>query len=319
MTKLVYFEIFNIFATDTKDMNHKEDLIIYDEELFAPLVNKNENRCFICINHANMMAIQPYITSSIYVKSTLFILVHNGNASVEINFKKQEIKSRQILLLSFGHFLKVTTVSSDFKFSSLYITKQFIDEMYSTDMLYKKMQYAIRTFKNPILDLDKLAYNTIIDRFKLIESINNDFMHIHRQEMILNALRIYFLDLRNIIDKKCNDMPEEKPSRDELYFETFLDLLFQHYKIEHQVEFYADKIHITAHYLTKIVKRLTGQTVSDFITQLVYREAEQLLKQPKLSIQQIASALNFSDQSAFGKFFKRNAGMSPKEYRNNDN
>lgn len=300
-------------------MNHIEEHIIYDEELFVPIAKEIENRNFISIIHSNITAIQPYMDSSIYIKSTLFILVHSGNASMEINFKKHNIKGGQILLLAFGHFLKVTQVSSDFNFSSLYITKQFIDQMYSTDMLYKKMQYAIRTFKNPVLNLDSSAYSTITDRFKLIESINNDILHIHRQEMILNALRIYFLDLRNIIDKMFRDIPEEKTSRDELYFEEFLNLLFQHYKVAHQVDFYAEKIHITAHYLTKIVKRLTGQTVSDFISQLVYREAEQLLKQPKLSIQQIAMELNFSDQSAFGKFFKRNAGISPKEYRNSEN
>jgi AraC-like DNA-binding protein len=44
-------------------------------------------------------------------------------------------------------------------------------------------------------------------------------------------------------------------------------------------------------------------------------EAKILLRNPSLSIQQIADQLNFSDQSSFGKFFKKHHRMSPLEYR----
>ncbi|WP_373283838.1 helix-turn-helix domain-containing protein [Pontibacter amylolyticus] len=64
-----------------------------------------------------------------------------------------------------------------------------------------------------------------------------------------------------------------------------------------------------------MVKRLTGQMVADFIFQMIYSEARLLLQQPKLSVKQIADSLNFSDQSAFGKFFKRKSGVSPRQFR----
>ena len=37
------------------------------------------------------------------------------------------------------------------------------------------------------------------------------------------------------------------------------------------------------------------------------------------TIQQIADELNFPSQSFFGKYFKKNIGVSPKEYRNTRN
>jgi len=48
---------------------------------------------------------------------------------------------------------------------------------------------------------------------------------------------------------------------------------------------------------------------------LLISEAKSLLKQKELTIQQIAEMLNFSDTSSFGKFFKRNSGVSPKKFR----
>jgi AraC family transcriptional activator of pobA len=133
--------------------------------------------------------------------------------------------------------------------------------------------------------------------------------------MILSALLIFFLDLSHIIEKEDQEDAVGKQSRDELYFEQFLELLVLNYTSEHHVEFYADKLHITTHYLTMILKRLSGQTVSDLIFQLLFSEAKVLLQQPKLSIKQIAEEFHFSDQSAFGKFFKRKSGLSPKEFR----
>lgn len=35
----------------------------------------------------------------------------------------------------------------------------------------------------------------------------------------------------------------------------------------------------------------------------------------RLRVQQVADILNFSDQSSFGKFFKKQAGMSPGEFK----
>jgi hypothetical protein len=57
---------------------------------------------------------------------------------------------------------------------------------------------------------------------------------------------------------------------------------------------------------------LAGQWIDAY----VILEAKTLLKSGKLTIQQISEQLNFSNQSFFGKFFKRCAGMSPKDYMN---
>ncbi|MCD8029779.1 MAG: AraC family transcriptional regulator [Bacteroides sp.] len=92
-------------------------------------------------------------------------------------------------------------------------------------------------------------------------------------------------------------------------------MLVTHYQSEHKVEFYASRLHVSTHYLTSVVKSVTRQSVSDFIFEMLYSEARILLTHSRLSIQEIAMKLNFSDQSAFGKFFKRRNGSSPLEFR----
>jgi len=286
-----------------------------DKELFKRRNEPIENVAKINILHLAPAQLHRHLDANIYLQSSMFILVLYGTAEIEINFRKYEICRGEIILLSFGHFFKIQHFSQDFRCVVLYVGKEYIDEMFSTDMIYKRVKYGVRMYKTPLLKLSAMESDLLLQRLEFVRGIVSNEQHRYHKEMILSTLLIFFLDLSHIIEKEVQEDSGNKQSRDELYFQQFLELLVLHYKIEHYVEFYADKLHITTHYLTMILKRLSGQTVSDLIFQLLFSEAKVLLQQPKLSIQQIAEEFHFSDQSAFGKFFKRKSGLSPKEFR----
>ena len=286
-----------------------------DEEVF---LNRNNSSSFynnVSVGKVNLKHFESAVSKEIYMKSTLFLFVLNGSVEIEVNFKYYKIKAGESLLLSFGHILKINATTSDFEALSLYIGTEYSEKMYSTDMLYKRVKYGVKMYKNPHLILNAHDMALLVKRVRFVAEVVGEENHRYHLELILNTLRIFFLDLSNIIEQQMETDKMETPSREELYFQQFLDLLVHHYKSEHLVDFYASQIHITPHYLTVIVKKLSGQTVSDFIFQLLYSDARQMLKQPKWSIQEISELLHFSDQSAFGKFFKRKNGKSPSEFR----
>lgn len=259
--------------------------------------------------------LSAYKEQHLQLRSTLFVLVEKGELSVEINHIEYRVEHTHIVLLSFGHSLKLLNVSMDFKGTILYIRKDFVDQMYSSDMIYKRTRYGIKMYRDPVVKLEYQELRRLISRNRLIRNILQEKRHLYQTELLLNALRIFFLDLSNIIEQKKPNLSVRKLSMEEIYFQNFLDLIQEHYKRQHTVEFYANQVNITPHYLTIIVKRLTGETVSEFIYNLVFSKAKHLLNEPNKTIQQIAEELNFSDQSAFGKFFKRRSGLSPKQYR----
>ena len=185
-------------------------------------------------------------------------------------------------------------------------------------MLYRRTKYNVKMYNIPLVYLSAIESNILKERLGLINNEIRKIHHTHQKELILLTIRMFFLDLSNIIEqRKINESRDDKLSRDEIFFQKFLDLLVNNYQEEHLVDFYAQSLSITPHYLTVIIKRLTGQTVSDLIFQLIFNDAKLLLENPDISIKQIAEQLNFSDQSAFGKFFKRKSGLSPKKYRLN--
>lgn len=109
----------------------------------------------------------------------------------------------------------------------------------------------------------------------------------------------------------------ENPAHDRAkeHFRQFTRLLNENYKRERSVGFYARQLCITPKYLTTLIKRISGKSVSEWIDSYVILEAKTLLKYSDMSVQEIAYALNFPNQSFFGSYFKRNTGMSPSQYR----
>lgn len=79
---------------------------------------------------------------------------------------------------------------------------------------------------------------------------------------------------------------------------------------------YARMIGVTPNHLSQTVKLLTGKTSSQIVKAKQLLEIKRMLVHTELSVSEIADKLNFEDQSYFTKFFKREAGLTPVQYRN---
>ena len=99
------------------------------------------------------------------------------------------------------------------------------------------------------------------------------------------------------------------------YVHDFIKLVRAHYAQERSVAFYASKLYISPKYLSLVVKEATGRSAARWIDEYVLVEAKNMLRYSGKNIQQVAYALNFSNQSSFGKYFKHLTGMSPTEYQ----
>lgn len=78
---------------------------------------------------------------------------------------------------------------------------------------------------------------------------------------------------------------------------------------------YADMLYITPNHLNALCNDLLAMSSGEVIRKRVVLEAKRLLINPQLGITEIASRLNFSDNSYFTKFFKKQAGITPEEFR----
>lgn len=103
--------------------------------------------------------------------------------------------------------------------------------------------------------------------------------------------------------------------RPKTLYNSFLSLIADHCRAEHEVCFYASAMSITPRYLSQITKLVAEKTPKQIINDYLLIESRQLLLNTSLSVQEISNALGFSSQILFGRFIKKMAGCSPKELR----
>lgn len=128
--------------------------------------------------------------------------------------------------------------------------------------------------------------------------------------------------LLDAYDKNYRFFYQKEPesfSRQHELFQKFILLAHHYCQQQREVSFYADSLCISAKYLTDICRKITGEPAKKIIGHLAILEIKVLLETSTLSLQAIAEQLNFPDQSYLGRFFKRNEGLSPAEYRNRFN
>ena len=97
--------------------------------------------------------------------------------------------------------------------------------------------------------------------------------------------------------------------------EALRKLLEEHFHQERQLAFYADKLAMTVDRLNDHVKRATGVTAGHLIRQRVLTEAKRQLVFTSQPIHEIAYDLAFSDPSHFARFFRKQTGTTPHEFR----
>jgi AraC family transcriptional activator of pobA len=77
----------------------------------------------------------------------------------------------------------------------------------------------------------------------------------------------------------------------------------------------AAQLHVTPHYLSDMLRSLTGQSTQQHIHNKMMEKAKEMLSTTSLSIAEVAYKLGFEHPQSFNKIFKRKTKMSPVEFR----
>jgi AraC family transcriptional activator of pobA len=165
------------------------------------------------------------------------------------------------------------------------------------------------TRQNPPLYLananDNRFLKTLFERGCLEVKNNNE-------ETIRSLLDLILLTCNQLYPNENGVFPNNKGH---ILAKKFLQLIEENYQKNLKVNDYADMLAITANHLTQIVKQTTGKTTIEILQEKNILEIKRLLLYTNLNVTEIASQLNFTDQSYFTKYFKKCTGQTPLDFR----
>ncbi|KUG13037.1 AraC family transcriptional regulator [Elizabethkingia sp. HvH-WGS333] len=81
------------------------------------------------------------------------------------------------------------------------------------------------------------------------------------------------------------------------------------------VHFIAEQLHLSANYLSDMLRVQTGQTTQQHIQNRLIEKAKELLSATEMSVSEIAYHLGFEHPQSFHRLFKNRTSVSPLEFR----
>lgn len=251
-------------------------------------------------------------------KYHLVILVLEGVLRIIINGKEYSFGKNTYANLPVWADIYEIEYASDFKALVTATDKTVIEDIFRNRNPFPP-DFRLRmghSFGGEIFS-EKDTQTLKSDVRNLILSLNNKD-HYFAEELNYSYFYILLTDMADMMWRRYG---KGEPShnidmkRSESILKEFFSLLQKHIKEETELDFYAEQLCVSKKYLSMIVKEKTRVPAGKVISALRAELAAEMLRDPDLSIQQIALRLSFSDQSSFGKFFRKHAGISPLKYR----
>ena len=240
------------------------------------------------------------------------LYLSKGSGFHVIDGNKYEIKPPGVFFMSPGQAHKIE-FSSDIEGYIFIFTAEFylINQNNQNRLIEFPFFFTIRQDNPPLTLIDKKDILFLESLFeKGISETKKDTPYsidLLRSvlDLILTSCSILYKTNENTLNK----------GKGHVVVKRFFQLVEENYLNNLSITEYANKLAITANHLTQTVNQLTGKTSSQIIRAKQILEIKRLLVHTNLSITEIATRLNFADQSYFAKFFKRETGVSPLQYR----
>lgn len=171
------------------------------------------------------------------------------------------------------------------------------------------------------LHLSKKEKETIFSVLKIVdEEINSridDFSHdviISQVELLLNYSSRYYK--RQFITHKAINVDLVQQ------FETALQTYFNDETSQNQLpsaQHIADQLHVSAHYLSDLLRSLTGLNTQQHIHNILIENAKEILSTTNYSVSEIAYQLGFDYPQSFSRLFKSKTKLTPLQFRQSFN
>ncbi|KFF10959.1 hypothetical protein IW15_17470 [Chryseobacterium soli] len=243
-------------------------------------------------------------------------LVEEGNIRFRLDEKGYDVEKGDVVFCPIAETFWVERISDDYVAKYIFFSVDFISDAgfnYKSNDVLKSLSsdptHIIR--KDPDI-FRKLSFH--LDELKTLNNTERDDYYFN--EMIWHHFSLVIYEIDNYFKKI--EKPHQVTYREDEITTSFFILVREHFKEQHNVQFYADKLCISRKYLTKVINKTMYKSPRDIIHQVLAVEARLLLKNSTTNVGEAAAQLKFPDQASFSKFFKKHTGKSPLMYKKDD-
>lgn len=240
------------------------------------------------------------------------VMFTSGSGTHDIDFKRFPVEAGQIYFMIPGQ-VHSWNFEDNIDGYIINFSEQFFQTLLLNPAYHERFSFFSGFTEDEVLFLqDKNKQNIA----RLFEQILSEYQQ--KQAFYKDMLRALLLELFINISRTSSDtLLKNQPKHGHLLLKNFQTLINQHFNNLKLPKEYADLLYVTPNYLNALCKDLVRKSAGELIRERILLEAKRLLVNAELSIAEIAYQLNFTDNSYFTKFFKKQTGTTPEEFKKN--
>lgn len=241
---------------------------------------------------------------------TLMICVE-GEAIVGVNVKRHHIIPGDFLFLPGDISFIPLDISYDFRAKYISVAEEICD-----DATYKiPATFWDRMYEAPVIRTQGVQCDALLNWFDLTEWAITRYHGDRGKEILGNNIFNIFTGISCEMALSGMEIGDFRNDRNQALTSRFYTLLGRYYTSHRDVAFYAEKMNITPDYLYKLMFKASGISPKKMINWQIMVAVKTLLQNTDLSVKNIADELSFEDPAYLCRFFRRETGMSPQEFR----
>ena len=280
---------------------------------FSPVENIDYNNGDILI--MSDISELPRKDKELLLDMVTVVICRQGQISVSIEGRLHHLTANKVLILSPNTFVDSYLASDDADVTLLCFSLQPLEN----NLMLNKTMIRSRLFikQHPVLEITDDYREEMALFYSIVPVIKGKEKKKYHKEIVESLRRCLAYMYLSIVEQQMEGMiaNDSIADKQELLFADFLDLLEKKQGKLRKINDIASLLNISPKYLSSSIKKASGKNAQYWVHMTCIKAIQHKLKYSNKSIKEISFEMGFPDLSFFGKFFKTQTGMSPKEYR----
>lgn len=251
------------------------------------------------------------VKAPIQVKDRIIFIVVSGELKFKVNWQDITLSKNDAFVARTGDVVQFIS-SNDVKMMVVVISSTYSFQNIDSSLVVHFMRFMSKPVFTHLTDERMFKICELYHSLRNIFSMEN----FKFKEQAINGIMQFgaAFACQWICDIADQQIEDKSLTHQQQLFDHFLELVLKYHMKERSVTFYAEQMCITPKYLSQIVVKVSGRYAVDWIRDQVILKAKALLRSRQYTVQQISDMLTFPNPSFFGKYFRQEVGMSPRQY-----
>ena len=191
-----------------------------------------------------------------------------------------------------------------------WISKDFCENLRQISPNYTYAMNYVTTYKQYLCHLDRIAFTSLQSKMlRLLEEMQSD--HFGKELQITLYVDDFVLNINRLV---YNMVEPKRRTNDASLYTNLMDYIEEHLDEELSLEKLADEFYVSKYHIAHVFKDNIGLSIHQYITKKRLSLCQEAIR-ARMNITDVYHTYGFGDYSSFYRAFKKEYGISPKEYR----